>query len=642
MKSINNLNKRGKGRPRKVSSQNKTISDVTLPIEGNPFDVATSALEVLRETEGTEESDFSEPEANADDNDDDFEADESDDIQIEVDDNDSLEVQAPKKKVRKIKTEKVSKIGNGKSKTSVNKNKTIRSLKDLSSAKDKILRLYGSNEKRLLELAKIKEGYESFLFDFPESHLSQSSEYHIPKNIPCQSENIYDQFKHKLDENKFRTLSSMEDVEKIFKTRKYPLHVSLGDTNSILRTSEKLEFPVFENYRRKGLIYNIGGMVTDVAWLNRSNSNDQYLAVAVSQYFDEPSNVHLRNFDSSSHTSAIQIFKLEPNSLTFEKLQTIIHNYGDAWNLKWHEGYESQNSLGLLCFVCHDGSLKLLEVQNYSNKQEPLHLIYEEIKTSVSIPNNSITCFDFISSSVLICGFKNGYVAEFDILSDFKTPSVYQKIHDSYILSISTAFSNYEKIVVATTSVDGYLYVFDPDDIKTTKSSVGTRFRGNNMASIVYCAPLYAFVYSDGANSLRTVLPRASFAVHQVNSRDSTITSTNTSRLHPLTLSTTSDGSIYIDNITRRLLTGVKNVTNTHKSLRLWKWDYDQSSNVFRLDHNYQVSKSLSNEISKTRIDAHNICISCAKWNETEECGKFYAFANMAGLLTIEKLDSVK
>ncbi|CDH08886.1 uncharacterized protein ZBAI_00669 [Zygosaccharomyces bailii ISA1307] len=44
------------------------------------------------------------------------------------------------------------------------KGRVIRALKDLSSARDKLERIYGLNEEKLLRLAKVKEGFESSSF----------------------------------------------------------------------------------------------------------------------------------------------------------------------------------------------------------------------------------------------------------------------------------------------------------------------------------------------------------------------------------------------------------------------------------------------------------------------------------------------
>ncbi|SMN19680.1 similar to Saccharomyces cerevisiae YDR362C TFC6 One of six subunits of RNA polymerase III transcription initiation factor complex (TFIIIC) [Maudiozyma saulgeensis] len=650
MEETDNIPKRRRGRPRKSSSQNKILAEQQSNYDDETFDVAASAVKALQAVETVDgDPDFMENMIESDgDNDDDenFQdngpaSEEDENMPIEVDDdNESLVEKKPKRKVRKIKTETPKRLKRvTKVKTTVNKNRIIRGLKDLSAAKDKINRIYGSNETRLLELAKVKEGFEAYLFDFPEKLLQNTSEYYIPKITPSGQRNIYDQLHNKLIENQRSSISRKEETAK-FKLRSEPLEVLIGDIQTSLKTSEKVEFPVFSNYERKGFVYNVGGMITDIAWLSQDDETDQYLAVAVSQYLDKPSHAELRNFDAVSHVSSIQIFKMNPDTFGFEKIQTILHDSGEIWNLKWHDGYKSENSLGLLFFVCQDGCLKYIEISKKKSEKENV-ILYEDIITSISIPNNRITCFDFLSSSTVLCGFRDGNIAEFDILADSTIPSFYQKVHDTYVLNIAVAYSDYEKTAVATNSVDGTIFVFDLQDIKATKTTLDQRFRGSNTAPLVYSPLLYSLVYSDGSNSVKAAIPRALFGTHQLGPTNATVNTISTSKYHPFNLCGGSDGSVYIENLVRRLLTGIKNISETHRNLKLWKWDYDQVNKYFRLDHNYEVFKCTSTGSSKIAIDVHGINVTSIKWNENEKSGKFYAFSNSAGLLTIEKLDSV-
>lgn len=99
----------------------------------------------------------------------------------------------------------------------------------------------------------------------------------------------------------------------------------------------------------------------------------------------------------------------------------------------------------------------------------------EKPSLTLSLADSLITTFDFLSPTTVVCGFKNGFVAEFD-LTDPEVPSFYDQVHDSYILSVSTAYSDFEDTVVSTVAVDGYFYIFNPKDIATTKTTV-SRFR---------------------------------------------------------------------------------------------------------------------------------------------------------------------
>ncbi|CAR28688.1 ZYRO0F09746p [Zygosaccharomyces rouxii] len=514
------------------------------------------------------------------------------------------------------------------------KGKIIRALKDLSSARDKIERIYGLNEHKLLRLAKVKEGFEPYLFCFPSEMIQRDSPYYVDCKPPCSIDNVYDKVIPSTSSLKFHDID-VKELDQIFTKNKKEHKIIINESETALQSEQSMEFPVLPYGKRHGFVYNSGGFITDMAWLSQDESDDQYLAVALSQYFERPSDSHLRMFESESHTSCIEIFRLNTNTLKFTKLQTLAHSFGEIWNLKWHEGCEKNGVLGVLAFVCQNGSFKLTEV-TVPNDDSHVVRFFDEASLSVSMPNTNITCYDFLSPTSIICGFKNGFVAEFD-LTDPEFPSYYHKMHDSYVISICVASSETERTTVGTLSVDGYFYIFDAKEIFTSKLEV-TRFRGTNIIPIAYLPQLYAFVHSDGTNSLKTVVPRAAFGMHTIALQETTIVSVGTSRLHPLVLNGSSDGNIAIDNVSRRVLTGIKNSSVAHCSLRLWKWEYSKREDKYRLNHNYEIYKPSINEISGVKIDAHGVNISCIKWNETSAAGQFYAFANSAGLLTIEKL----
>ncbi|EJS42230.1 tfc6p [Saccharomyces arboricola H-6] len=519
------------------------------------------------------------------------------------------------------------------------KGRPIRLLKDLSSARDKIERIYGLNKAKLLLLAKVKEGFEASVFDFPLENIQPNSPYFVCPQPPCKKENVYDKIIGDRNKTIYHEINKRE-FENMIKLRDRSLKLLIGEVDAMISTDDKIEFPVLPNGKRNGFVYNTGGLVTDIAWLNIEDDKDadrniQYLAVAISQHVDEPLDEHLEMFEKEKHSSCIQIFKVNTSTLQFLKVQSIVHTFGEVWDLKWHEGCRAPGSVGCLSFVCQEGTVNFLDIIKSTNDLHVFNMC-EKPSLALSLADSLITTFDFLSPTTVVCGFKNGFVAEFE-LNDPELPSFYEQVHDSYILSISAAYSDFEDTVVSTVSVDGFFYVFNPKNMATTKTTV-SRFRGSNLIPVVYCPQIYSYVYSDGASSLRAVPPRAAFAVHPLVSRETTITSIGVSRLHPMVLAGSADGSLIITNAARRLLQGIKNTSTTQKSLKLWKWDYSIKDDKYRLDSAYEVYPLTVNDVSKAKIDAHGINITCTKWSETSTGGKCYAFANSAGLLTLEYL----
>ncbi|SCV06120.1 LANO_0H22540g1_1 [Lachancea nothofagi CBS 11611] len=510
-----------------------------------------------------------------------------------------------------------------------NKRRVIRALKDLTSARDKIERIYGLNPQKLLGLAKVKEGFETGPFDFDLEVIQKESKYFVDFSPPCAKKDITHSLP--LTSSSFHSIQESE-LQQLLPLRESEIRLQISDLDTHINTDQKIEFPTFPCGKRKGFVYNVGGLVTDMAWLSRDDTDSLFLAVSVSCNFDDPVDPGLRCFGEEEHISGITIFELDPQTLSFEKYQMIIHNFGETWNLKWHSGYRDEGSLGVLVACCQDGSVKLFKVDR-SQKYE-IRMV-ESANLSVSIPQAPISCFDFTSPDSIVCGFQNGSVAEFELGSEL--PSYYRKIHDSYIISIVAAYSNYEDTVISTTSVDGFICIFSPKSIQTTKCSIG-RVRGGNSTIATYCPPVYGIVHSDGVNSVKAFSPRAAFATHQICQHENTVSSLAASKLHPFLLSGSADGTLMINNMARRFLTGIKNNATVYKYLKLWEWDFNIKEQKYRLDPNYLVYSFSVNEVSKARVSPHGINIACAKWNETSKGGKFYSFVNNAGLLVIEEL----
>ncbi|AET40263.1 transcription factor TFIIIC subunit TFC6 Ecym_5522 [Eremothecium cymbalariae DBVPG len=505
--------------------------------------------------------------------------------------------------------------------------RVIRAMKDLSSARDKLERIYGTNRQKLLGLAKLKEGFETHVFDFPEEYLRSSSRYFV-ETMNILETAKFSELNPKPQESEILTQLELDQLFPV--SNELPKNILISGANFSLYRDQKSEFPILPCGKRTGFVYNVGGLITDMAWLRSDDSVYQYLAVAVSNV-DTANDMRLRMTGINKHFSIIEIYRLNTDSLEFVKIQTVVHEFGEIWDLKWHDAF-SQTAKGLLGFVCQLGSIKFVEI-TFTEDYE-IRLI-TEVCLEVQMQSSQITCFDFRSSSTVICGFYNGYVGEFVIGSAI--PNFYKKIHETYVLSVVSAYSPYEENAIFSTSVDGTSYLYSPKDIQTTKCAL-PRNRGTNISPVVYVPQLYSIVHTDGVSCLKAFTPRAVFGTHQICQHKNNIGCIGSSRLHPYVLSGSADGSIILNNLVRRILQGIKGNTDVYKFIRLWKWDYSVTSNIYRLDPNFEVSNFAMNEVSNTRIDPTPINIQSIKWNESMNTGKFYAFANAAGLLVVERL----
>lgn len=109
---------------------------------------------------------------------------------------------------------------------------------------------------------------------------------------PCTKENVYDKVIGDKNKTIYHEITK-EEFENMVKLRKERLKLLIGEVDATMSTDDRMEFPVLPNGKRTGFVYNLGGLVTDIAWLNiekdvHTDENHQFLAVAISQYMDEP------------------------------------------------------------------------------------------------------------------------------------------------------------------------------------------------------------------------------------------------------------------------------------------------------------------------------------------------------------------
>ncbi|OXB45379.1 hypothetical protein B1J92_A02695g [Nakaseomyces glabratus] len=632
---------RRRGRPRKVveAAAVAPIDDAAAAGAAAVDDAVIDAK--LKDDDGDEEYVHQE-----DDGDDADDADDGDDGDDYVDGDDAIDVEFQPRAKKQKKVRILSKK-RGIASTLLQKGRIIRTLKDLSSARDKIERIYGLDRAKLLKLAMVKECFENDLFNVRQETIEPTSPFWFESKhsseLPNAGRDLQDDIAHiwaSMDAHpaQFGAVSEKE-YNALFKVRAEPIDCQIGETGISLSAGQKAELPVLPTYQRYGLVYNAGAFVTDMAWhtTKRGDEQVQYLVLALSQYGQEPDDKHLRMFGKEEHIACLQVFRFDPHTLSLEKIHDILHPYGEVWDLKWHEALDqTEDTIGALFFACQEGTVRSLNIPTTAS-EEPV--LCQATNIALGVKGNCVTTFDFVSVSRVICGFQNGYVAEFDLCDTqaLQRPSYYLQVCSTYISTIVTAHSEFEASTIGAVSLDGYFYIFDPASIHTSKVKT-SRYRGGNQFPIVYMPKLYSFFCTDGANIVRAVPPRASFAQHSMGSMPTTVTALSASTLHPMLLSGLSSGGLYITNAVRRLLTGVKNVASVGRTLRLWKWDYNPSADQYRLDPNYEVEKAGGGEISTIELDAPQVAITATKWNESTECGRFYSFSISAGIVTIERI----
>lgn len=540
----------------------------------------------------------------------------------------SVDGKQPKKRGRP----KGTKNGKGEKKIKVtkfeNKNtlksdslKFVRVSKQLTSVKDKLVRIYGENKEKLLGLAIQKDTFETSVFNIEEKEL-------LPSPIR------YEDITHFLSLDSFSTvIISKNEFDKLLPLNDEEITFQVNEEKFNLLKNEVAELPNSEATGRKGFLLNVGGFISDMAWSNTPDTEIQYLAVSVSNS-NRASDFELRlSGRPIPHPAVINVYEFNVITERFKLIYQLAHDYGLSWDMKWHPGYHPcDKQLGLLSGIFQDGTIKFLPIP------KPADLEIHHLQTpaiEISVKDSPITSFDFLDSRTLSCGFQNGYYGELGLIGG--QLHKYKQIFDSFAISIKVILSNYEDTLVCMGSVDGNCCIFDPKDIRLSRTFC-TRTRGSNTLPLGYIPQLFTIIRTDSLSSIKAFTPRAVFVDHNICQHENSVCSLGTSTLHPMLLSGSADGSIMLNNIVRRMLQGMKNNTEIYRYVRLWKWRYDKIPGIYILDANYEIFKFSNTETSNVKIDHAGLNIQSVKWIEALKGGTWYTFSNAAGFIVVEKL----
>ncbi|KAH3900231.1 uncharacterized protein SCODWIG_02320 [Saccharomycodes ludwigii] len=581
----------------------------------------------------------------------------------------------PKKKPlgKKISSlEQISEFYNSGMKKLSSNYKELRSIRDLSSGVVKIERMYGfKNKKKLTEIGKFCDLFKNHIFTFPQDILVEKDYLarfdnsqdlqKIREIFEQKNANEYERQSMEQLQNNFDFNGNNKAQKIIFENNESEIDLLPSATQFSIPKDNYLDFPVFKFGTRNGLIYNTSYLITDLEWIPISgiNATTQLLVVAKSAHASKQDDPKLKLFGTETHTSVLDVFQVEiADHVKIKKIQTIVHNLGEIWNMKCVNKLTETEENGdgiitkvktVLLFCCQQGSINGIDIkcdlhlqqahdEDSVGNNDVTILSLKNIPITIKLSRSPITCFDFINSTTIIAGFQSGHIAEFDLTDPELVPSYYHRIHESYITSIVVSYSDFENPIICTNSYDGCIVMLDPTCLFTSKEVVG-KFRGANFAPMCYSPQLLCVIFTDGINSVKYVAPHAIFASHCLALHENSVSSLASSKLHPMILSGSADGAVYMHNLQRRIFSSAKLLNLGYKYIRLWDWKYNKELDTYRLDGNYHIKDFSAIDITKLKMEPPGINISCIKWNESLSGAKVYAFTNSAGLLVIEKLE---
>jgi len=578
-----------------------------------------------RNTKRVDYSKFADPDPqNNEDNDVEFDANENDPAHesedFDMDDHDDIDVEDIEE--RDIEEESIEEdiSGNKKARAKTKKTiksststprprhdapkKDIRNAKNLTNIREKLFRIFGTNSEKMLEVVKLREDWEDYMFDFPDDKLQEYITPIIIKNVP-----------------KMKCIS----LTKAQFDKKLPLKRSINfsyNTNTV----ETLEAGNISSTDR-GQVLNTGGLITDLAWLpHGSESLEQILAVAISDITDTTLAPEFSLLGNKSYRSGILIYSLDTQTLSLKLIKALVHEWGNCWDLQWkrHEG------IGLLSAVFNDGKVRLLRIE-HDDENDVDYSEITEPSFEYGLPDMKLSSYDWIDDTI-ICGTEKGYVASFALCDPI--PSYAYPLHSGYIFSIKAAKSKYDEDMVYTSSSDGYSALFSTVDIRKSRN-IPPRNRSVSK-TVIYSPQLYSFIQLEGPYSTKLMPIRALFVVTPVTKHDGSTESMATSNVHPMLLSGGADGTIKLTNLARRVLNGQRHSLPAHKVVTLWELQYGKQEDRYRLVDSYEVETLNAQEsVSTVNIYPSGVAINAVKWNENVNAGKWYAASSTSGLLIV-------
>lgn len=415
---------------------------------------------------------------------------------------------------------------------------------------------------------------------------------------------------------------------------------------------------LLDQFGRNGLIINPGGQITSMNWLSNLEtlSNTHYLAVSV---INNPKGIHdsinnpelsffPKKIDNKQINSSIQIWKYDV-STTSAVLQSVYDtsNFGATSNLQWLpiNITDSTSTLGVLIGAFTDGKSHLLKVsQNDEKYSKVIQTSAQYSAPSANADSAAIISYEVFDNDKVIVGMTDGCIAEYILpyskLNDSNEPDIHipsyiTKIEDSPVNSIMVAEPEPSKFVVAVNTTGFQSKVFERENFIQGQI---TQLSSKTSIKPMYNHALKMFVSANAYDSISYNFIRSpQESPNSLLKCDAFISASALSTIlgHPINITSTSDGDVYIINYSRKFLNGAKTTNKLLIPLKLWKLRY--IDNELQLTANYEpVPPELPSQLP---ISPPEVVFSSVAWNENLTGSSVYSAGTISGLLIIERLD---
>ncbi|KAI0443687.1 hypothetical protein F4803DRAFT_549956 [Xylaria telfairii] len=354
-----------------------------------------------------------------------------------------------------------------------------------------------------------------------------------------------------------------------------------------------------------GWLLDVGGVPISMAWAPSQGHVNQFLAIAVIPFSDQAYYHDLKDAprEVEKKAGAIQILRfdaaksrrgiLRPSRRAPRLAQALCFSWGRVSRIQWCPvPLTAEDATRLLAVLCVDGRIRIIGVQNISEHDSSE--IFEQIHEPMIIlepPREyaiEITCFTWINMNRVATGLSDGSVMVWSL----SPRRILQRhpIHSTGIVDIVSGYPS-DPFLVSTVPIGGVLTLTD-----LTRPSGETTYHPNMMVSLqpnllAWFPHLrgYASMWPSAfaGNPNLTFLPARGFPLCRhlitVNGQPTCI---STGSCHPYILIGTTDGSLWVFNVLRKLS------SHREKTLKL---------KLFQHEFRSLLSSSAENEEGKTK-----------------------------------------
>lgn len=440
------------------------------------------------------------------------------------------------------------------------------------------------------------------------------------------------------------TTEPLNDVSRLFKSS---IDFELGDSDHF--SSVNLGYSKsssLQDVNRKGYIVNAGGTVTSAKWLPQPLDayDEEYLYLAVSTIHSEDGLSLLINNPELSQFTKTPLKKVHSAVLIYayhllSDLLKLVAVYdlsalGATSNLSWVPIHTTE-SLGVLAGTFTDGSLHLFKIPVPSAKPTYSRIISPSM--TYTLPDSSLTAYDFLTSDKLLVGAVDGNIAEYLLphAEEYDPrPSYVTKITDSSISIVFCVQVDDSHILVSITSTgpDAIIY----ECLNPLQNRVVPQ--GRAAFKPTYNLSLDLILYAGTSDSMTYNFFRNPHETGNYLLRlDAFLTAMKLSeRLgHPVCLTGTAGGAVISVNYARKFLNGSKTTNKVVTPLQIWNLEVFKGK--LRVSADYTV---IPVEFSQQHpVSPHEVMITDLSWNDNVSGSSVYAAGTASGLLIVERLD---